>query len=270
MNNTELEEKLFSDHRIRDIVGGVSTSDALPIHAKKRSLLHIVNTDPSYTPGKHWLVIYIGEDGLVEYFDPLAIAEPRDEIPIIPGPIVEPEPLDEIPIIPVATKAKKERRRARQFQRDRPMKGFQIKLKKLAPLARGNWTKLPSQPQKPSKAKKERRRARQFRREEFPMKGLQIKLKKLAPLARGNWTKLPSSVIEVGERLRVKLPGVSKKLKAIKGGSKNLPIDLESSPEYVLQDPTPAPTVLQHLKHHRPVRKFAAVTPMQASQYFKN
>ena len=222
MNNTELEEKLFNDHRIRDIVGGVYTSDALPIHAKKRPLLHIVNTDPSYTPGKHWLVIYIGEDGLVEYFDPLAIAEPRDEIPIIPGPIVEPEPLDEIPIIPVATKAKKERRRARQFQRDRPMKG------------------------------------------------LQIKLKKLAPLARGNWTKLPSNVIEVGERLRVKLPGVSKKLKAIKGGSKNLPIDLESSPEYVLQDPTPAPTVLQHLKHHRPVRKFAAVTPMQASQYFKN
>ena len=113
MNNTELEEKLFSDHRIRDIVGGVYTSDALPIHAKKRSLLHIVNTDPSYMPGKHWLVIYIGEDGYVEYFDPLAIAEPRDEIPIIP----------------VATKAKKERRRARQFQRDRPMKGLQIKLK---------------------------------------------------------------------------------------------------------------------------------------------
>ena len=140
----------------------------------------------------------------------------------------------------------------------------------MPPLARGNWTKLSSQKtsQKPSKAKKERRRARQFRREEFPMKGLQIKFKKLAPLARGNWTKLPSSVIE--ERLRVKLPGVSKKLKAIKGGSKNLPIDLESSPEYVLQDPTPAPTVLQHLKHHRPVRKFAAVTPMQASQHFKN
>ena len=128
MNNTELEEKLFSDHCIRDIVGGVYTSDALPIHAKKRPLLHIVNTDPSYMPGKHWLVIYIGEDGYVEYFDPLAIAEPR---PIV-EPIVEPEPLDEIPIIPepVATKAKKERRRARQFQREEfPTKGLQIKLK---------------------------------------------------------------------------------------------------------------------------------------------
>ena len=48
MNNTELEEKLFSDHCIRDIVGGVYASDALSIHAKKRPLLHIVNTDPSY------------------------------------------------------------------------------------------------------------------------------------------------------------------------------------------------------------------------------
>ena len=32
MNNTELEEKLFSDHRIRDIVGGICTSDAIHIH----------------------------------------------------------------------------------------------------------------------------------------------------------------------------------------------------------------------------------------------
>ena len=53
MNNTELEEKLFSDYRIRDIVGGIYASDAIPIHTKKRPLLHIVNTDPSYMPGEH-------------------------------------------------------------------------------------------------------------------------------------------------------------------------------------------------------------------------
>ena len=70
MNNTELEEKLFSDHRIRDIVRGVYASEAIPIHVKKCRLLHIVNTDPSYMPGKHWVVIYIGEDGFVENFDP--------------------------------------------------------------------------------------------------------------------------------------------------------------------------------------------------------
>ena len=118
-----------------------------------------------------------------------------------------------------------------------------------------------------------RRRARQFHREEFPMKELKINFKKLPALARGNWTKLPpsgSKVVEVGERLRVKLPGITKKLKSIKRGTANLPINLDSSPEYVLQDPTPADTVLQYSKHHRPVRKFAAVTPMQASKYFKN
>ena len=55
----------------------------------------------------------------------------------------------------------------------------------MPPLARGNWTKLPSQKtsQKPSKAKKERRRARQFRREEFPMKGLQISPRELDQIA---------------------------------------------------------------------------------------
>ena len=86
-----------------------------------------------------------------------------------------------------------------------------------------------------------------------------------------DWTRLDKkpTTVEVGERLRVKLPGISKKLKAIKG-TKNLPIDKASSPEYVLADPTPADTVLQYHKYHRPVRKFAAITPMQASKYFKN
>ena len=74
MNNTELEEKLFSDHHIRDIPGGVYASDTITIHVKKRPLLHIVNNDPSYMPEKHWMVIYIGEDGFVEYFDPLGEA----------------------------------------------------------------------------------------------------------------------------------------------------------------------------------------------------
>ena len=36
MKNTELEEKQFSDHCIRDIVGGLYASEAIPIHAKKR------------------------------------------------------------------------------------------------------------------------------------------------------------------------------------------------------------------------------------------
>ena len=49
--------------------------------------------------------------------------------------------------------------------------------------------------------------------------------------------------MEVGERLRVKLPGIVKKLKKSKGKA-NLPINLDSSPEYVLQYPAPAPTVL--------------------------
>ena len=87
MNKTEFEEKLFSDHRIRDIVGGVCASDAIPIHVKKRPLLYIVNTDPSYIPGEHWVVIYIGEDGSVEYFDPLPeVPSSTIELPLIQNP----------------------------------------------------------------------------------------------------------------------------------------------------------------------------------------
>ena len=126
--------------------------------------------------------------------------------------------------------------------------------------------------------KEERRRARQFSREEFPPKGLSVNLKKLPPMPSGR-AKLPSNfdwsrldkkpkVVEVGERLRVKLPGITKKLKK-KRGTANLPINLDSSPEYVLQDPTPADTVLQYNKYHRPVRKSAALTPVSASKYLK-
>ena len=43
MNNTELEEKLFSDHHIRDIVGGVYPSDAIPLHVKKRPLFRMLS-----------------------------------------------------------------------------------------------------------------------------------------------------------------------------------------------------------------------------------
>ena len=176
----------------------------------------------------------------------------------------------------------RDRRRARQFRREEfPMKNLQIKLKKLPPLPKGREhfpIKLVQVARGTQGVKKPKTKTKK------PKKELQIKLKKLPHLPGGKarlppnfdysriknkYRKKPATV-EVGERLRVKLPSISKKLKAIKGRSKNVPIDLESSPEYVLQDPTPAPTVLQHLNYHRPVRKFAAQTPMQASQYFKN
>ena len=186
-----------------------------------------------------------------------------EEPPVIDEPVIEPLGEDEaVGVAPTVAeiKAKKERRRARQFRREEfPMKELRVKLKKLPPLKK--------------------------KKKKTPKKELQIKLKRL-PHFPGGRAKLPKNfdysriknkyrkepeTVEVGERLRIKLPGISKKLKAVKG-SRNAPINVESSPEYVLQDPTPAPTVIQHMpsKYHRPVRKFAAQTPMQASQYFKN
>ena len=140
--------------------------------------------------------------------------------------IVEAPVLDEAPVAaPLGLKARKERRRARQFRREEfPMKELRVKLKKLPPLPKGreNFPIKLIPVARGTKTKK-------------PKKELQIKLKKLPHLPGGK-ARLPSNfdysrldrkkpaTVEVGERLRVKLPGISKKLKAIKG-TKNVPID---------------------------------------------
>ena len=72
MNSKELELKILLDPVSSSIFGGVLASDELPNKVKQKPVFYIVNTDPSYMPGQHWIVIYIGED--LEYFDPLGEA----------------------------------------------------------------------------------------------------------------------------------------------------------------------------------------------------
>ena len=74
MNNFDLEQKIITDPVSSSIFGGVLASDELP-HRIHKPVLYTVNTDPSNTPGQHWLVIYIGEN--VDYFDPLGRAPNR-------------------------------------------------------------------------------------------------------------------------------------------------------------------------------------------------
>ena len=52
------------------IAGGVYPGDQLPRTIPYRPLLFIANTDPHFKPGRHWVVIYFGEEHN-EYFDPL-------------------------------------------------------------------------------------------------------------------------------------------------------------------------------------------------------
>jgi hypothetical protein len=55
-------ERLFKK---QPIFQGVYSSDTLP----KNPGLLICNIDPSAKPGKHWIAIYMGDDGRGEYFD---------------------------------------------------------------------------------------------------------------------------------------------------------------------------------------------------------
>ena len=63
MYNTEIYEALKN---IRDFGGIRSANQLLGL---QRNKFYILNTDPSYMPGKHWVVVYTGETP--EFFDSL-------------------------------------------------------------------------------------------------------------------------------------------------------------------------------------------------------
>ena len=52
------------------MIAGVYPADQLPRTIPYRPLLYIANTDPHFRPGRHWVVIYFGEEH-IEYFGPL-------------------------------------------------------------------------------------------------------------------------------------------------------------------------------------------------------
>jgi len=63
MNTIEIEKLLSSTCKYD--FQGVYSIDTLPLKPK----LLVCNTDPSTKPGRHWISIYVSEDGRGEYFD---------------------------------------------------------------------------------------------------------------------------------------------------------------------------------------------------------
>ena len=66
----ELQEFMLKDPWIRRYYGGVISSDEIPKVKVPNKTVHIVNTDPSYKKGQHWILIWYHD--IPEYFDPLA------------------------------------------------------------------------------------------------------------------------------------------------------------------------------------------------------
>lgn len=60
---------MSADPHASKTFGGVFPCDHLPTDVKKVPASFIVNTDPSWKPGTHWLAIYIDENRNVEFFD---------------------------------------------------------------------------------------------------------------------------------------------------------------------------------------------------------
>ena len=66
MNSVEIDR--FLRPRLRDF-DGVFSIDNLPDDPR----LLVCNTDPSDKPGRHWIAIYVGDDGRGDFFDSLGV-----------------------------------------------------------------------------------------------------------------------------------------------------------------------------------------------------
>lgn len=72
LNSLQLWESLRNNIHTKDIFHGIYALDQLKGLEEVEPRLIIVNTDPSYKPGKHWLLFHFNTDGKsVDFFDSL-------------------------------------------------------------------------------------------------------------------------------------------------------------------------------------------------------
>lgn len=70
LRTEDLLHSVSSDLLIHQEAGGIFSVDKLPqTEILKRS--YIINTDPSFLPGKHWVVAYFPQNSPAEFFDSL-------------------------------------------------------------------------------------------------------------------------------------------------------------------------------------------------------
>jgi hypothetical protein len=80
MNSITLQEAMEKYHFSRNKFCGVFPYDMIPTKISKPCSI-IINTDPSYLPGKHWVAISIDSKGNCNYFD--SFGKPPDKYKII-------------------------------------------------------------------------------------------------------------------------------------------------------------------------------------------
>ena len=70
MDEIELNQYLIIDDSIMRLFNGIIGSNELCMIENNKRSLYIVNTDPNYLPGSHWICVYVDND-TCEIFDSL-------------------------------------------------------------------------------------------------------------------------------------------------------------------------------------------------------
>lgn len=68
LSSKDLEQFLFNDSVLLNNVGGIFSVDNLPENVNFKKIF-IINSDPSYLPGEHWLAVFFPSNSLPEFFD---------------------------------------------------------------------------------------------------------------------------------------------------------------------------------------------------------
>ena len=77
----DLRTIMMADYRTRHVFQGVFACDTLPTLAPRgRATAWIINTDPSFKKGEHWLALYIDPFGRGTYFDSYGFGPVIDSI----------------------------------------------------------------------------------------------------------------------------------------------------------------------------------------------
>ena len=70
MNGADIKRILQKDWNVRRVFRGVFACDTLPVYVNRgQAHAFIINIDPHYKPGSHWVALYIDYFGAATYFD---------------------------------------------------------------------------------------------------------------------------------------------------------------------------------------------------------
>lgn len=69
MNTLQITKVLSNNRLTRSSFRGVYAADMIPKRVYNKPASYVINTDPSYHPGTHWVAVHFPVRGAAEFFD---------------------------------------------------------------------------------------------------------------------------------------------------------------------------------------------------------